>query len=320
MNYNLRQNKAITLIALVITIIVLLILVGVVIASLTGENGLLNRATTAKEKTEEGRVLDEVGLAWSDIQIDGLKEGWDNVSKATNLATSLKKGATATASGDNIIVNYDGYTATINTITGEISINKNFEETLSAGDEVIYTYGEGNEIPCIVIETGDTIKIISKEVVGEKISLAGGTYYTNVTTDNNYANAIINLNTAAASYLNTDIATTSYSLGSGVSYSELNNLKTSLESINSWNVGSDYWIAIKSSAEEPGLITGYYVSWCDSTGSDRRVKLMEYDDRIMATYYYSDSHYLRPIFELKQDVKLSYENGDNNPPKIIPNN
>ena len=36
-----RYNKGITLIALVITIIVLLILAGISIASLTGENGIL---------------------------------------------------------------------------------------------------------------------------------------------------------------------------------------------------------------------------------------------------------------------------------------
>ena len=47
----LKTKKGITLIALVITIIVLLILAGVSIAMLTGENGILNKATTAKQKT-----------------------------------------------------------------------------------------------------------------------------------------------------------------------------------------------------------------------------------------------------------------------------
>ncbi len=47
-----KANNGITLIALVITIIILLILAGISIATLTGENGLLTKATTAKEKTE----------------------------------------------------------------------------------------------------------------------------------------------------------------------------------------------------------------------------------------------------------------------------
>ena len=48
----LRRNKGITLIALVVTIIVLLILAGISIVMLTGQNGILNRAAEAKEKTE----------------------------------------------------------------------------------------------------------------------------------------------------------------------------------------------------------------------------------------------------------------------------
>ena len=52
MKEKLKQKKGITLIALVITIIVLLILAGVSIAMLTGENGILTQAQRAKEETE----------------------------------------------------------------------------------------------------------------------------------------------------------------------------------------------------------------------------------------------------------------------------
>ena len=48
----LKQKQGITLIALVITIIVLLILAGVSIAMLTGNNGILTQATNAKEQTQ----------------------------------------------------------------------------------------------------------------------------------------------------------------------------------------------------------------------------------------------------------------------------
>ena len=43
----MNKQKGITLIALVITIIVLLILAGISIATLTGENGILKKATVA---------------------------------------------------------------------------------------------------------------------------------------------------------------------------------------------------------------------------------------------------------------------------------
>ncbi len=48
MKLNLKERNGITLIALVITIIVLLILAGVVITTLTGDNGILGKAKTAK--------------------------------------------------------------------------------------------------------------------------------------------------------------------------------------------------------------------------------------------------------------------------------
>ena len=51
-----KSEKAITLIALVITIIVLLILAGVSIAMLTGDNGILNKADTARKNTEMANV------------------------------------------------------------------------------------------------------------------------------------------------------------------------------------------------------------------------------------------------------------------------
>ena len=46
-----RETNGITLVALVITIIILLILAGIAIASLTGDNGLFARARQAREET-----------------------------------------------------------------------------------------------------------------------------------------------------------------------------------------------------------------------------------------------------------------------------
>ena len=55
----LKENKGITLIALVITIIVLLILAGVSIATLAGEHGILTQANNAKERTEKAKEEEE---------------------------------------------------------------------------------------------------------------------------------------------------------------------------------------------------------------------------------------------------------------------
>ena len=59
----LMKNKGITLIALVITIIVLLILAGVAIAMLSGENGILKKAAESKTKTEQAQKEEETRLA-----------------------------------------------------------------------------------------------------------------------------------------------------------------------------------------------------------------------------------------------------------------
>ena len=56
------HNKGITLIALVITIIVLLILAGVTIATLAGENGILTNATAAREETRYATIKEEKDL------------------------------------------------------------------------------------------------------------------------------------------------------------------------------------------------------------------------------------------------------------------
>lgn len=60
---NIKQTNGITLIALVITIIVLLILAGVAISMLSGKNGILNRATDAKKRTEESNEFEKIKLA-----------------------------------------------------------------------------------------------------------------------------------------------------------------------------------------------------------------------------------------------------------------
>ena len=66
-----KVEKGITLIALVITIIVLLILAGVSIAMLTGENGILNQAQRAKTETENAVKQEEEDLAKLEAIING---------------------------------------------------------------------------------------------------------------------------------------------------------------------------------------------------------------------------------------------------------
>lgn len=130
-----NQEKGITLIALVITIIVLLILAGVTIATLTGDNGILTKASEAREKTENAVAEEAVKM-----EVLGSFDNTGNYNK--NLAkTNLEKNLGAiveennqngtlkvTYKGENFLVDKNG-----NTFRIEIP------EDLEIGDIVSYT-------------------------------------------------------------------------------------------------------------------------------------------------------------------------------------
>ena len=82
-----QMNKGITLIALVITIIVLLILAGVTIATLTGDNGILKRAQEAKQKTEQAEKDEKYDV---EKQVDYINEYLNGVEVET--VTDTKPG------------------------------------------------------------------------------------------------------------------------------------------------------------------------------------------------------------------------------------
>lgn len=67
-----RKSKGVTLTALVITIIILLILAGVVLAILTGENGIFKKASQAEENTKRAQAQEKVQLAINQLQITKL--------------------------------------------------------------------------------------------------------------------------------------------------------------------------------------------------------------------------------------------------------
>ena len=57
-----NKNSGITLIALVVTIIVLLILAGIILSMLSGNNNILNQSINARQKTIIGQENESAGL------------------------------------------------------------------------------------------------------------------------------------------------------------------------------------------------------------------------------------------------------------------
>ena len=116
----MRNQKGVTLIALVITIIVLLILAGVSIAMLTGDNGVLTQANEAKVTNIEGRVKEEINLAVQAAKLAAESETAKDAGYAaedhltddvnTVLAKDLKSasGYTITPSTGKVKIEYAG--------------------------------------------------------------------------------------------------------------------------------------------------------------------------------------------------------------------
>lgn len=75
----LKRSKGITLIALVVTIIVLLILAGISISMLMGQNGILNRAAESKREHTVAQEREAIAIAYS------ASMNVDNIGKVTGL-------------------------------------------------------------------------------------------------------------------------------------------------------------------------------------------------------------------------------------------
>ena len=92
-----RKEKGITLIALVISIIVLLILAGVSIAMLTGQNGILTQAQKAKSETEKEEIIEKAKLEILNVQAENREEELTE-EKLTEILTSEEHGIQGTLS------------------------------------------------------------------------------------------------------------------------------------------------------------------------------------------------------------------------------
>ncbi len=151
-----ETQNGITLIALVITIIVLLILAGVSIAMLTGQNGILTQAQNAKTTTENKSAEEKVKLAVMGARAD---DGTLTVGKLrTELANygGTVEGdtfpVTATVDGKSFTVDANGNVTsagssdqtptehgTLGTVTGSETKNTTVKDSL--GNQVVVPAG-----------------------------------------------------------------------------------------------------------------------------------------------------------------------------------
>ena len=72
-------NKGITLIALIITIIILLILAGITISSINGESGLFSKAKIAREETKRSNAKEKLNIKLLEFQTKKISEEGKNL-------------------------------------------------------------------------------------------------------------------------------------------------------------------------------------------------------------------------------------------------
>ena len=215
-----KKKKGITLIALVITIIVLLILAGISISMLTGDNSILQKATEAKINTEEKSKEEQIKL-----EVMG-SYGTNGTIDVATLKTNLEKiGATVTGNSLPLTVTLGGQEFTIDT-NGNVEKSVVYpivSNTLKAGDFVEY-----NNKPYIVLYDMDSeynwVEIVSVNplesvTLGKDDSTTGaqgtlGSYYR---ARWSYNNAIETLNNIAQKYLISDIGNRARCIGSNPS-------------------------------------------------------------------------------------------------------
>ena len=149
----MKKNKGITLIALIITIIVLLILAGVSIAMLTGESGVITQAQKAKISTELSGYKEELEL----YKISKLTENQEFLDGSltagkTNLSYNTQK-AEETGNIKTVITSIsDEYMEKLEIIKGELLINT------KSKDEIKIAQSLGIEVnPYDITEEGELL-------------------------------------------------------------------------------------------------------------------------------------------------------------------
>ena len=181
------KNKGITLVAMVITVIVLLLLAGIAIATLGGENGIFEKVKQAKKTQIESEMKEQLTMGLQELQIekqgnatlDDVTQDWANKIISTEYNPQLKEDASY--NGKLIIMTKDKITGkfmidqNLNIISTEYNVNSVEVEytTVSRTDNKvrinIVVTDNINGIKQIDYPEGNPLKVVSG--VEKKISI-----------------------------------------------------------------------------------------------------------------------------------------------------
>ena len=141
------KEKGITLIALVVTIIVLLILAGVTIATLFGDNGILTKANEAVQTNEQAEEKEKISLAWQSLylkkrQTDGTLSEITAEELEEQLIADGATGVAATGSGTIKVTFTHPEGDNIYTVNQDGEILESRWYTIEKEDRTVITDGE----------------------------------------------------------------------------------------------------------------------------------------------------------------------------------
>ena len=140
-----NNTKGITLIALVITIIVLLILAGVSIAMLTGQNGILTQAQNAKKTTANKSLEEKVKLAVMAARAQSEDASLDATKLKTEIEDNYAGVAELTAGGFPVNITMDGKAFTVDSY-GNVELAGS-KPQMTEAKIVSSANGEGTDVP-----------------------------------------------------------------------------------------------------------------------------------------------------------------------------
>ena len=135
-----KSNKGITLVALVITIIVLLILAGASLNLVAGSNGILGRATKAVDLNNMAKIKEEIELKIAELQMDyymtdnNFANVNDYVKAELEKGVELPSGAIITTDSSGNL-SYDGMQIGTLNPDGSVSIDGEFN-----GSQIVTKY------------------------------------------------------------------------------------------------------------------------------------------------------------------------------------
>lgn len=136
----IKNKHGITLIALVVTIVILLILAGVSINLLLGDNGIISKAKEAKNKTNEQSIKEEVEMVLAEWSIDKYTQDSElDIEKFLREKINVRKVNTI---GNEQSFDYKGYKFTIKKDSNEIiKIEKSVNDLYAKSNGQLYVDG-----------------------------------------------------------------------------------------------------------------------------------------------------------------------------------